>query len=95
MLHTKPAPLLVALALFAALDLTWKNTLYTVFTLGGLRTSPAGQVLTPDGDAVSGLYAAGRSTSGLAAQGYNSGLSLSDGTFFGRVAGAVAANASD
>jgi len=78
---------------FAAIDLTWQKALYTVFTLGGLRTSPAGAVLTPDGDPVAGLFAAGRTTSGLAAQGYNSGLSLSDGTFFGRVAGKSAARA--
>ena len=32
------------------------------------------------------FYAAGRTTSGLAAQGYSSGLSLADGTFFGRMA---------
>jgi len=78
---------------FAAIDLTWQKALYTVFTLGGLHTSPAGAVLTPDGDPVAGLFAAGRTTSGLAAQGYNSGLSLSDGTFFGRVAGKSAARA--
>ncbi|UCE85046.1 MAG: FAD-binding protein, partial [Deltaproteobacteria bacterium] len=64
---------------------------YAVFTLGGLRTSPRGEVLTPDGDAVPGLHAAGRTTSGLAAQGYSSGLSLADATFFGRRAGACAA----
>jgi len=72
---------------FAALDYTTKNALYTVFTLGGLHTHPTGEVLTPDGDAVPGLYAAGRTTSGLAAQGYSSGLSLADATFFGRMAG--------
>ena len=76
---------------FAALDYTTKNALYTVFTLGGLRTLPTGQVLTPDGDVIPGLYAAGRTTSGLAAQGYSSGLSLADGTFFGRIAGRHAA----
>lgn len=72
---------------FAAIDYTTKNSLYTVFTLGGLHTLPTGQVLSPDGDVIRGLYAAGRTTSGLAAQGYSSGLSLADGTFFGRMAG--------
>ena len=76
---------------FAAIDYTTKNSLYTVFTLGGLHTLPTGQVLTPDGDVIPGLYAAGRSTSGLAAQGYSSGLSLADGTFFGRAAARNAA----
>jgi 3-oxo-5alpha-steroid 4-dehydrogenase len=76
---------------YAALDYTTKNALYTVFTLGGLHTRPTGEVLTPDGDVVPGLYAAGRTTSGLAAQGYSSGLSLADATFFGRMAGRHAA----
>ena len=40
---------------------------------------------------IQGLFAAGRTTSGLAAQGYSSGLSLADGTFFGRRAGRAAA----
>jgi len=76
---------------FAALDYTTAKALYTVFTLGGLHTTPEGVVLNPDGDPVSGLYAAGRTTSGLAAQGYSSGLSIADATFFGRRAGRAAA----
>jgi 3-oxo-5alpha-steroid 4-dehydrogenase len=63
----------------------------TTFTLGGLRTRPSGEVLTSDGRDVPGLYAAGATASGLAARGYNSGISLSDATFFGRQAGAQAA----
>lgn len=63
----------------------------TTFSLGGLRTRPTGEVVTPDGRDVPGLYAAGATASGLAAQGYNSGISLSDATFFGRRAGAQAA----
>lgn len=63
----------------------------TTFSLGGLHTRPSGEVLTPDGHDVPGLYAAGATASGLAAQGYNSGISLSDATFFGRRAGAQAA----
>jgi len=76
---------------FAALDYTTEKAWYSVFTLGGLHTAPTGQVLTPDGEPVPGLYAAGRTTSGLAAQGYTSGLSIADGTFFGRQAGRNAA----
>ena len=34
------------------------------FTLGGLHTLPTGEVLTPDGTVIAGLYAAGRTTSG-------------------------------
>ena len=79
---------------FAALDFTAEKSLYTVFTLGGLHTDVDGRALSPDGDPIAGLYAAGRTTSGVAAQGYSSGLSLADGTFFGRRAGRhVAANA--
>ena len=51
------------------------------------HTNVDGQVLTPDGDLLPGLYAAGRTTACLAAPGYSSGLSIGDGTFFGRRAG--------
>ena len=61
------------------------------FTLGGLHTTPAGEVLTWAGDPVPGLYAAGRSASGIHGDGYISGTSLGDGTFFGRRAGRAAA----
>jgi 3-oxo-5alpha-steroid 4-dehydrogenase len=59
----------------------------SVFTLGGLDTLPTGEVLNADGDPVPGLFAAGRSTSDVAAEGYCSGLSLGDGSLFGRLAG--------
>jgi len=77
---------------FAALDYRVDHSLWSVFTMGGLHTSIDGEVITPDGDVVPGLFAAGRTTSGLAAQGYSSGLSLADATFFGRRAGARAAS---
>jgi len=78
---------------YAALDYTTDAALYTVFTLGGLHTTTEGEVLDCEGEAVPGLYAAGRTTSGLTAQGYSSGLSLADATFFGRRAGRRAAGA--
>ncbi|MAE97291.1 MAG: flavoprotein [Deltaproteobacteria bacterium] len=89
----KASPFLVPLVRppFAALDYTTDTAIWAVFTMGGLRTAPDGAVLTPDGDVIPGLFAAGRTTSGLAAQGYSSGLSLADGTFFGRRAGRAAA----
>jgi 3-oxo-5alpha-steroid 4-dehydrogenase len=43
---------------------------------------------------VPGLYAAGRTTSGVSALGYSSGISLGDATFFGRLAGRSAATVS-
>jgi len=76
-----------------ALDCTVGNAIYAAFTLGGLATDVAGRVLDASGAPVPGLFAAGRTTSGLAAQGYSSGLSLADGTYFGRRAGTAAARA--
>jgi 3-oxo-5alpha-steroid 4-dehydrogenase len=64
---------------------------YATFTLGGLSTSIDGEVRTVDDVPIAGLYAAGRTTSGIAAGGYVSGISLGDGTFFGRRAGRSAA----
>ena len=65
-----------------------------MFTLGGLQTTRDAQVLTPAGDIVPGLYGAGRTTACIAAPGYSSGLSIGDGTFFGRRAGRHAATGS-
>ena len=64
---------------------------YATFTLGGLVTTVDGAVDSVSGGAIPGLFAAGRTTSGIAAHGYVSGISLGDGTFFGRRAGAAAA----
>jgi 3-oxo-5alpha-steroid 4-dehydrogenase len=74
-----------------AFECTTENSIYAAFTLGGLLTDADGRVLDPDGAAIPGLFAAGRCTSGLSVGGYSSGLSLGDGTYFGRRAGAVAA----
>jgi len=76
---------------FGALDCTTEGSLYAAFTLGGLHTDVDGRVLDPEGAAIPGLFAAGRATAGLSAGGYSSGLSLGDGTFFGRRAGRAAA----
>ncbi|EST36527.1 FAD-dependent oxidoreductase [Streptomyces roseochromogenus] len=61
------------------------------FALGGLATGADGEVLHVDGSPIPGLYAAGRATAGIAAWGYASGISLGDGSFFGRRAGRAAA----
>jgi len=67
---------------------------YLMFTLGGLQTLPGGEVLTPQGGPIPGLYAAGRTTAGLprTSKGYASGMSVGDATFFGRLAGRHAAS---
>jgi len=67
------------------------NAIYAGFTLGGLRTAVDGEVLTNAGNPIAGLFAAGRTSSGVAAWGYASGTSLGDGTYFGRRAGRRAA----
>jgi 3-oxo-5alpha-steroid 4-dehydrogenase len=61
------------------------------FTLGGLKTTLDAEVLHVCGEPIPGLYAAGRCTAGLAAWGYASGISLGDGSFYGRRAGRAAA----
>lgn len=76
---------------FGALDLRVENAVYSAFTLGGLHIDANGAVLRPSGEPVPGLFAAGRATSGVAKQGYSSGMSLGDASFFGRRAGRNAA----
>jgi succinate dehydrogenase/fumarate reductase flavoprotein subunit len=78
---------------FAALDCTTGGSFFGVFTLGGLAIRASAEVLTPEGETIPGLYAAGRNTAGLCLEGrgYASGLSIGDATFFGRVAGRNAA----
>jgi 3-oxo-5alpha-steroid 4-dehydrogenase len=74
---------------YGAIDLRGED--YRMFTLGGLHVLPSGEVLDLDGEAITGLFAAGRTSAGIPASNYVSGISLGDGTFFGRVAGASAA----
>ena len=78
---------------FGAIDCSTDNSIYAVFTLGGLQTTVEGQVMGRDGGVVAGLYAVGRTSSGVSAFGYCSGISLADGMFFGRKAGRHAATA--
>ncbi|MBM3674868.1 MAG: FAD-dependent oxidoreductase [Actinobacteria bacterium] len=89
--HKAPDFLVPLRAPFGAVDLrVASKTIYAPFTLGGLATDIDGRVLTEHGEPVGGLFAAGRTTAGIAAGGYVSGISLGDGTFFGRRAGAAA-----
>ncbi|MBB3039169.1 FAD-binding protein [Hoyosella altamirensis] len=77
---------------WAAFDLSLGKASYVGFTLGGLRTSPDGEVLTAGGP-VPGLYAAGACASNIAqdCSGYASGTCVGEGSFFGRRAGRHAA----
>lgn len=80
---------------YAALDLSVDNSIWAVFTLGGLDTQPTGEVLSVDGRVIRGLYAAGRASAGLTRSGshYASGLSIGGSSFFGRLAGKSVASA--
>ncbi len=67
------------------------GAIYATFTLGGLVTDADGAALDHDGRRIPGLYAVGRTAASLAAHHYASGISLGDGSFFGRRAGHHAA----
>ena len=82
---------------YVALDLTpGRGAINPYFTLGGLDTTPAGEVLRSDGSIIAGLYAAGRTACGVPRRGlgYNSGTSVADATFSGRRAGVAVAERS-
>ena len=76
-----------------AIDCRMDYCFYASFTLGGLDTLPSGEVLDAERNVIAGLFAAGRTACGLPrwGEGYSSGLSLADATFFGRQAGTRAA----
>lgn len=59
---------------------------YTGFTLGGLKVSKDAEVLTQDGAAVPGLYAAGACASNIAqdSNGYSSGTCIGEASYFAR-----------
>ncbi len=78
---------------FAALGFGPQDYPAVTFTLGGLQTMPKGEVLDATGAPVPGLYAAGRVACGIPrwGDGYSSGMSLGDSSFFGRQAGRSAA----
>lgn len=78
---------------FVAIDCRIDHCFYASFTLGGLDTLPTGEVLDAQRQVIGGLFAAGRTACGLPrwGEGYSSGLSLADASFFGREAGKRAA----
>ena len=75
---------------FGAYDLRVGSTIYAGFPLGGVLTTSDGAVQREDGSTVPGLFAVGRVASSLALARYCSGISLGEGTFFGRRAAAAA-----
>lgn len=74
---------------YALVDYSLPQLRPTCFTLGGLDTLPTGEVLSPDREPIPGLFAAGRTAAGIprTGEGYASGMSVADATFFGRLAG--------
>jgi 3-oxo-5alpha-steroid 4-dehydrogenase len=76
---------------YAAIKADKASGSFRCFTIGGLRANAKSEVLHVDGSPIPGLYAAGRTASGIPAWGYLSGSSLGDSIFFGRKAGVSAA----
>jgi len=83
----------------------WANTVDTppfeayavtcgiTFTFGGLRINTDAQVISTDGEPIAGLFAAGELTGGIFYFNYPGGTGLTNGSVFGRIAGANAAKA--
>lgn len=80
----------LATAPYYALDFSGMGGGMSWITLGGLRTDVHSRVYNVDDGVIPGLYAAGRASAALGTV-YNSGTSLGDCLFFGRVAGQHAA----
>jgi hypothetical protein len=77
---------------FAALACHLGEAFYPFFTLGGLRTLPTGEVLTPSGEPIPGLYAAGNVMAGVMGAGYpGAGATIGAAMTFGYLAGKHAA----
>lgn len=80
---------------YAAFDVSYANSTYRYLTLGGIRTTAEGEVLDEAGAVIAGFFAAGACVSSIPqdGKGYASGLSLGPGSYYGRVAGQSAAQA--
>ena len=83
----------------------WANTIDTppfeayavtcgiTFSFGGLRINTDAQVISTDGEPIPGLFAAGELVGGIFYFNYPGGTGLTNGSVFGRIAGANAAKA--
>ncbi len=73
---------------YAAFDLSVGKAQYFYHSLGGLRVNADAQVVGTAGQPIPGLYAAGSCAAGIiqTPKGYASGMTLANGSFFGRVA---------
>jgi succinate dehydrogenase/fumarate reductase flavoprotein subunit len=79
---------------YAAFDASVGHGVYVGFTLGGLRVSIDGEVLTDEGAVIAGLFATGACASNIVhdSAGYCSGICLGEAAYFGRRAGTRAAS---
>ena len=96
--HKHPDWLKPLIAPLVALDCTpGRGAFFPYFTLGGIDTLVNGAVLNEEGEAIPGLFAAGRTACGVPRRGdgYASGSSVGDATFSGRQAGRAAAQTGD
>ncbi len=80
----------IEVAPFHALDAR-PSVMASPLTLGGLKIDTSAEVLDLDGDPIPGLYAAGRTSSGVFGEYPGSGTSVADCVVFGRIAGEKAA----
>ncbi len=83
----------------------WANTIDTppfeayavtcgvTFSFGGLKIDTEARVISSDGGPIPGLYAAGELVGGIFWFNYPGGTGLTNGSVFGKIAGASAANA--
>jgi 3-oxo-5alpha-steroid 4-dehydrogenase len=70
---------------FVAYDLSPEKAFYSTQTFGGLDTDVDAAVINAWGEPIPGLYAAGRTAASVPVSPYYaSGLSVGDGSFFGR-----------
>jgi succinate dehydrogenase/fumarate reductase flavoprotein subunit len=78
---------------FTALDCSPGKSIWSGFTLGGLKTDVDARALNASGQAILGLYAAGATASNLAQDslGYSSGVCIGESTYFARRAAASVA----
>lgn len=82
----------IATAPFTALKASIGEAAFSFFTVGGLQTNVKTEVLDLDGNPIPGFHAVGRTAAGILNYPYYvSGLSLGEGTMFGRVAGQLVA----
>lgn len=81
---------------YAAFDLSVGEAQYFYHSLGGLSVDADARVLDTAGAPIPGLYAAGSCAAGiiLTGAGYGSGMTLANGSFYGRVAGKHAVESS-